>query len=198
MNDVPQVIAEQLPVALNPAWLIAALLALALLLLWLWRRPLGERWRQWRTRRCLGRLGLDQIGPLRCPDGLGGHFVIDRLVLRPDGITLLKYKPYPGRIFCADHIDQWTQMLGQKSYSFDNPLFDLDYQIKAIQACIPGIPVDGYLFFDHQTEFPKGHPQRVIHPRALPEALTRRNRADASPRVMEAWRQLKALAGQKA
>ncbi len=195
MNDVSQVIAEQTAAWLDTPWPWLGLGLLLLLVLIIWRRPLREGWRRWRTRRCLGKLGLEQIGDLRCPDGLGGHFVIDRLLLRHDGITLLKYKQYPGRIFCADRIEQWTQMLGQKSYKFDNPLFELDYQIKAIQSCIPGIDVDGYLFFDHQAEFPKGHPRRVIHPQALPDALTRNDRHKALPEVMEAWRKLKALAG---
>lgn len=188
--------AEQVPGWLQTSWpLLLALLLLALLIFW--RRPLLEAWRRWRTHRCLGRLGLEQIHNLSCPDGLGNHFVIDRLLLRHDGITLLKYKQYPGRIFCADHIDQWTQMLGQKSYKFDNPLFELDFQVKAIQSCIPGVEVDGYLFFDHQAEFPKGHPQRVIHPQALPEALVRNDRHKARPEVMEAWRKLKDLAGSR-
>jgi len=197
MNDVSQVIAEQADRWLQPPWPWLALLLLLLALLYAGRKTLLERWRRWRTRRCLGRLGLEQLSRLRCPDGLGGHFVVDRLLLRHDGITLLKYKQYPGRIFCADHIDQWTQMLGQKSYKFDNPLFELDYQIKAIRSCIPGVDVDGYLFFDHQAEFPKGHPARVIHPQSLPEALTRPDRHKALPEVMEAWRKLKAMAGRE-
>jgi len=195
MNDLSHVIAEQTALGLRAPllWLILGLVLLSLLIGI--RRPLVERWSRWRTRRCLSRLGLEQMQNLRCTDGLGEVFIIDRLLLRHDGISLLKYKPYPGKIFCADHIDRWTQMLGQKSYSFDNPLFELDYQIKAIQSCIPGIAVDGYLFFDHQAEFPKGHPERVIHPRALPEALTRNDHHKARPEVMEAWRRLKSMAG---
>ena len=184
---------------LVPGWVQGVwplpLLVILLALLAFWRRPLRETWQRWRTRRCLGRLGLEQIHNLRCPDGLGEEFVIDRLLLRPDGISLLKYKQYPGRIYCADRIEQWTQMLGQKSYKFDNPLFELDFQIKAVQACIPGVKVDGYLFFDHQAEFPKGHPQRVIHPQALPDALSFDDHQPVRPEVLEAWRKLKAVAG---
>ena len=75
------------------------------------------------------------------PDGLGNYFTVDRLILRQDGISLLVFKQYPGSIFCADGIDEWTQMLAGKSYRFQNPLIDLDFQIKAISSFVPDVPV---------------------------------------------------------
>ena len=117
------------------------------------------------------------------------------MLLRPDGISLLVTKQYPGRIFCSDNIDDWTQMLGGKSYRFKNPLFELDYQIKAVADCVPGVPIDGYLFFDYQTEFPKGHPPRVIHPYCIPETLKRNKRQPVENNVMLGWAKLKAMSG---
>ena len=139
----------------------------------------------------LDRLGLEQISGLKCPDGMGHEFTIDRLLLRHDGITLLMTRQYPGRIFCAEKIDQWTQMLGQKSYRFKNPLYELDHQLRAIAECVGDVPVDGYLFFDAQSDFPKGHPERVIHPDKIPTSINRNNRHQVEMPVMDAWRMLK-------
>jgi hypothetical protein len=144
-----------------------------------------------KTQRCLNHLGLDQLTNVKCPDGLGHEFTIDRLILRRNGISILMYKKYPGKIYCAEHIDEWTQMLGQKSYAFKNPLFELHFQIKALQACIPGIDIDGYLFFDHNAEFPKGHPQQVIHPKYIPKNLDRSQHIEIDQNIIQAWNDFK-------
>lgn len=175
-----------LPVAL-------VLLALAIII-YLNRRMLKHNWLNLKTRSSLKRLGLKQISNLQCPDGLGHYFTIDRLILRHDGITLLIYKRYPGKIYCADQIDDWTQMLGNKSYHFKNPLYDLDYQVKAVSACVPKVPVNGFLFFDHLTEFPKGHPDRIIHLKKIPDELKRSKHHEVQTPVMAAWKKLRLMA----
>ena len=187
MNDISQDIIQiidryALPIALG-------LLALVIVI-YLSRRKIKHNWLNLKTRYCLNHLGLKQITNLQCPDGLGHHFTIDRLLLRHDGITLLVYTRYPGKIFCADQIDDWTQMLGKKSYRFKNPLYDLDHQIKAVSDCVPDVPVNGFLFFDHLTEFPKGHPDRIIHLKKIPEELKRNKHDEVETSVMSAWKNL--------
>lgn len=191
MSDISQVITQ----IINHPSAIAVLILLAVaVILWINRTRLRLAWFNFKTRYCLNHLGLEQLSNIRCPDGLGEFFNIDRLILRHDGISLLVFKQYPGKIFCADQIDEWTQMLGQKSYHFKNPLYDLDYQVKAIAACAPMIDVNGYLFFDHLAEFPKGHPERVIHPAQIPEQLKRNNRHQVEVPVMAAWKKFQAMA----
>lgn len=188
-------LSQLIPQALNDyAAPLLLLLAVFITALYLGRRPIKQFWSKIRSRYAVKHLGYKQIFKLKCPDGLGYHFIIDQLILRHDGITVLAHKQYQGKIYCADNIDLWTQMLGQKSYRFDNPLYDLDCQIKAISTCIPGVPVDGYLFFDHQAEFPKGRPERVIHATAIPEALRRKAKQDVDATVMSAWKKLKLMA----
>jgi hypothetical protein len=186
MNDIPHVIPQLLKHDFI-AWFL--LIAGIFVLLFLNRGKIYSHWLELKTRRCLSSLGIDQITNVKCPDGLGHVFTIDRLILRNNGISLLVYKKYPGKIFCADHIDDWTQMLGQKSYKFKNPLFELDIQVKAVAACFPQIDVDGYLFFDHNAEFPKGHPHRVIHPAHIPVALQRHPQQSVDQQVLNAWQQ---------
>lgn len=187
MNDLSHVNTQLM---LSLEMLLSASILGVVLILYLNRRKIKLAWMAFRTRYCLGHLGLEQINNVRFEDGLGGYFNVDRLLLRHQGITLLVYKKYAGRIFCADHIDEWTQMLGQKSYPFKNPLFELNFQIKSLQALYPDISINGYLFFDHSAEFPKGHPQQVIHTGHIPSELERNNRHQVEPRVMDVWRDL--------
>ena len=165
-----------------------------LLAVFLSRRKISLAWRSYKARRCLKRLGYRQLANLHCPDGIGGFYTIDRLLLNEDGISLLECLQYPGKIFCADNIENWTQMLGRKSYSFRNPFFELQYKIRAVEAIVPGVPVQGYLYFDHLSEFPKGHPERVIYPGNIPEQLKRGKRKKTAAPLEAAWRKLQALA----
>ena len=174
--------------------IILVILAFAIIIIYLNRGKIKLHWSNLKTRYFLNQLGFKQISNLRCPDGLGHHFIIDRLVLHHDGITLLVYKRYPGKIYCAEQIDHWTQMLGSKSYRFKNPLYELDYQVKAVSACIPKVPVNGFIFFDHLTEFPKGHPDRIIHLEKIPEELKRNKHDKVKTSVLSAWENLLLMA----
>ncbi len=191
MNEISRDITQVLDRYALP--ITAALLVFAIII-FLNRRNIKDAWLNVKTRRCLNKLGYKQIANFKCPDGLGHHFIIDRLILRKDGISLLLYKPYPGKIFCADKINDWTQMLGMKSYRFKNPLYDLEHQIKAVSACVSKVPVNGFLFFDHLTEFPKGHPDRIIYLENMPQELKRIKRDEVDASVMSAWDNLLLMA----
>lgn len=171
-------------------WLIVLALVMLAVSLYLNRRNIKNGWLRLKTRYCLRRLGLKQLSDIQFPDGMGHYFTVDRLIMRHDGITLLINKRYPGKIFCAEHIDDWTQMLGRKSYRFRNPLYELDTQIKTISSCIPNVDVDGYLFFDQMAEFPKGHPERVIYLNTIPQQLIRNRKYKVEKPVAAAWQVL--------
>ena len=144
-----------------------------------------------KIRRGLRRAGIKQYRDFFCPDGVGGQYKIDRLILRPDGISVLMYMRYEGNIFCGENIERWTQMIGGKSYSFANPLVMLDGQIAAIKALAPGIDVDGYLFFDHRTRFPKGRAERVIQIDNMPDSLLNNHGKSPDDALMSAWKKLR-------
>jgi len=187
ISDITQTITQIIePYALPIALTLTALA----IVVFLSRRKIKHSWLNVKIRYCLNHLGVKQISNIQWPDGLGDYFNIDRLIMRHDGITLLIFKRYPGKIFCADHIDDWTQMLGQKSYRFKNPIPDLDYQVKAISAAIPDVPVNGFLFFDHMAEFPKGQPDRVIQLNKIPEELKRNKQHEVEVSVKSAWKKL--------
>lgn len=171
----------------NPVIMAVTLIIAIIFLGWINRTRLSASWQSWRTSRLLNSLGLEQICDLPCPDGLDGEFKLERLVLLPDEIVLVVYIRYPGYIYCAEKISKWTQVLAQKSYKFENPLFELEHQMTALAAMIPGIPISGYLFFDHSAAFPKGCPDAVLAPGNIPDKFTARDDAMADHRIMLAW-----------
>lgn len=147
-------------------------------------------WSGVKTRYFLHHAGVRQYRDFRCPDGLGGEYTLDRLVLRYDGVSVLMCLRYEGNIFCGENIDEWTQMVNGKSYSFTNPLVMLDSQIAAVTALVPGIDVDGYLFFDHRAHFPKGRAERVIQLDNIPEALRQKRGMRPGDNLMAVWKTL--------
>lgn len=164
--------------------------AIAIIVIYLSRKKIKHHWLNFKVRRYLGHLGIKQLSDVKWPDGLDHYFTIDRLIMRNDGISILMYMRYPGKIFCADNIEEWTQMIGQRSYPFKNPFSELNYQINALSESVPDIPVNGYVFFDFLSEFPKGHPDRVIHYKEIPKGLKRDKENNAQKNVLAAWEKL--------
>lgn len=171
----------------NPEIMAPILLVPILFVVWINRTRLSAGWQSWRTSRLLNSLGLQQICDLPCPDGLDGEFKLERLVMLPDEIVLVVYKRYPGYIYCAEKISQWTQVLAQKSYKFENPLFELEHQMTALAGLIPDTPIRGYLFFDHSAFFPKGCPDVVLSPSNIPDKFTRRDDTIVEHKITAAW-----------
>ena len=187
---------EQLPGRLNlesGVIVIIILLMAITLILYINRKQLKLRLREWRVQRCLNEIGHEQIRRLSCPDGLDGDFEIDRLALTRDSIILINYKRYAGRIYCAERIAEWTQVVGQKSFKFENPLFELENQMTSLRLLCGNVPITGFLFFNHSATFPKGHPHTILHPDNIPESLLSINCSPVKPDILAAWEKLKAL-----
>jgi hypothetical protein len=186
----PGVIIDQLE--LNPAVIIPALLGvIMLLILFANRKRLQHRFGEWRIQRCLKKIGCAQIRNLVCPDGLDHYYTIDRLALVQDAILLIAYKPYGGKIYCAERIAEWTQMIGQKSFKFENPLFELENQLTSLKTLAEGTPLLGFLFFNHNAVFPKGHPEVVLNPDNIPDRYFATNCRPVKPQIQAAWELLK-------
>ena len=54
--------------------------------------------------------------------------------------------------------------------------------------------MNGYLFFDHHAEFPKGHPEWVIHHNKLPAELQYSEKFQPRAAVATAWKTLMQVA----
>lgn len=169
-----------------------AIVGIALaLILYLNRRRLAGALREWRLQRCLKQIGCEQIRNLVCADGLDGYYHIDRLALTRDAILLIAYKPYGGNIYCAERISEWTQVIGQKSFKFENPLFELENQLTALRLLIDNLPLHGYLFFNYDALFPKGHPDSVLNPESIPDRFLGPNCEPVNADIRAAWELLK-------
>ena len=165
----------------------------AALILFINRRTLVVRFREWRMQRCLKRIGCEQLRDLVCPDGLDGHYSIDRLALTRDAILLISYKPYVGNIYCAERISEWTQVIEQKSFKFENPLFELENQLTAIREITGKVELLGLLVFSHSANFPKGHPDSVLQPDTIPQRFLDASVDEVNADVRHAWEQLQSL-----
>lgn len=180
------------PLNLQSEIVAFVIVAIAILLvLYLNRRRLQLRFREWRLQRCLNQIGSEQLRDQVCADGLEGFYKIDRLALTRDAIVVIAYKPYVGNIYCAERIAEWTQVIGQKSFKFENPLFELDNQLTALTLALGDVPLKGYLFFSHSAVFPKGHPDSVMQPDSIPEHFLRDQKQDIKQDVRAAWEHLK-------
>lgn len=114
-----------------------------------------------RTNRTVQSLGSQYLKQVILPDGIGGSIFLDYLVLGQDSIVLVILKKFRGTIFCAENIDQWTQLIGNRSYKFPNTLQQLDSDIVSINNLVKGVKVIGLVVFSSDCDFPKGKPEQV-------------------------------------
>ena len=162
------------------------------------RKRLRAKIREWRIQRRLDKIGCDQIRNLLCSDGIDGYFNIDRLALTRDSILVISYKLYEGNIYCAEHITEWTQLVGQKSFKFTNPLFELENQLTSLRLLIGNVPLEGYLFFNDGAVFPKGQPDSVLQHDNIPDRFYVTDLETVTPEIKAAWELLKAHQNQAA
>jgi hypothetical protein len=154
------------------------------------RGLLGER----AVARVLKRHSAQVANDLILPDGRGGLTQIDHLALTSSAILVIETKHYSGLILGRQHEPQWTQMLGRRRYAFQNPLRQNHGHIKAVQALIPHLPVEGHVVFVGGARFPKGRPPGVDDLAALERALTGLGRQTIPLALQLAWNDLIAQA----
>ena len=170
-------------------WSVVVLpLMLALLLGW---QPAHHLWLARRRQKLISGYGVARLDNVVLEDGIGGHKVLEHILLTPDGLRVLLPRDCDGALFGGDKIDNWTQMIGGKSFHFDNPLHQLEELLAALRYHLPGIPMEGRVRFSGGCSFPKGRPGRIL----LVEELARQGeRIDQAvvPVLDEAWQKLQA------
>jgi hypothetical protein len=110
----------------------------------------------------LERIAYEAVHQIQVPDGMGGFFHIDHLLLTPRGLLILDTRRVPGLIFGGDQMSDWTVMARGRRYTFDNPQPALYDRIAAVKALVGEIPVEGRLLFSNLGKFTKGIPKWVV------------------------------------
>ena len=123
------------------AWLlIAAAGALGFLLFWVWRW-----YRQHRARKALQAAVTagcaDHLIDSLVPDGMGGSFHVDFLLLTLRGVVVIDLRDVKGNIFGGDQMAEWTVMDGARRFTFTNPQSALYDRIAAVKAVAGDVPV---------------------------------------------------------
>ncbi|GMR16730.1 MAG: hypothetical protein BMS9Abin31_1101 [Gammaproteobacteria bacterium] len=175
----------------NPSfvtWTVAGLLLLlGILLQYAWvKEYLSER----KLNRLLKKIGPDSVHNVTIPDGMDGRIFIENLILTPSNILLLGVKKYRGLIFAAEKIDLWTQVIGNKSYKFENPLRQLESDALALTAKIDDSKVQEIVLFINGSEFPKGKPDNVVTIADIKEWAQRNSGLDIPETLQSDWKQL--------
>lgn len=166
------------------------ILAVLLILLYLFRDSL----RHWRESRQIGRaakrLGARMLRNVHLPDGMGGETSIDYLALGARAVLVIGVKRYDGLIFGSTRTDEWTQVINGRSYKFPNPDGDLLRQIGAVRLLVPGIPVRGLHLFTDNAVFPKDKPSNVLQVKDLHGSVHRPRLKEIPADLQTAWTQL--------
>ena len=96
------------------------------------------------------------------PDGSGGWFHVDFLLLTAMGLLVIDLRDLPGLIFGSEQMTEWTVMQKHRRFTFPNPLGPLYDRMAVVRSLAgEGVPVDGRVVFMDRATFPKGHPPAV-------------------------------------
>lgn len=176
------------------AWLlVVAAVALGVLLAWVWRW-----YRQYRARKALHAAvvggAADHLTDTLVPDGMGGSYHVDYLLLTLRGVLVIDLRDVKGNIFGGDQMAEWTVMDGARRFTFTNPQSALYDRIAAVKAVAGDVPVEGRIIFTRRGRFPKGLPKWTLMLDALRAefpAADFESPAETVARFRDGWQRLR-------
>lgn len=138
---------------------------------WYIRQQLKKSHHQRHVQNVLESLGVKYLRDIVLPDGLEGMAFIDYLLLVPDGVVVLDINYSEGHLFGGSAVDQWSQVINNKTYKFNNPLYENQAKCQAVLWNVENILGDapndenwkayGWIAFSNAGNFPKGIPDQV-------------------------------------
>ncbi len=152
-------------------YVLEAITALGLIavIVFFWKQSRKSK-HQRHTRKVVESLGVKYLHDVVLPDGIDGLVFIDYLLLVPDGFVVLGTQHNAGHLFGGETVDQWSQVSNNKTYKFNNPLYDNQSACQAVRwnlqhADNPSANthwrVQGWVTFSNAGNFPKGIPAQV-------------------------------------
>ena len=159
-------------------------------------------WRRHRARRALqervASVALENLQDVILPDGNGGWFHVDFLLLTQSGVVVVDLRDVAGLLFGSEQMTEWTVMQKTRRFTFPNPLGPLYDRIAVVkQIAGDGVPVEGRVVFTDRGSFPKGHPPHVTRLASLPSEFPMPDREFArlaAARFQDGWRRLREAA----
>jgi Nuclease-related domain len=176
------------------AWvLIGCAAALGFAFAWAWRW-----YRRYRARRALRAAvtagSADHLVDMLVPDGMGGSFHVDYLLLTLRGVVVIDLRDVRGNIFGGDQMQEWTVMDGPRRFTFTNPQGALYDRMAAVKAVTGDVPVEGRIVFTRRGRFPKGLPKWTLMVDALRSEFPAPDfeaPGESAARYRDGWRRLK-------
>jgi hypothetical protein len=101
------------------------------------------------------------------PDGNGGSYHIDFLLLTVRGMVVIDLRDVTGNVFGGDQMTEWTVMDRSLRATFPNPQSALYDRVAAVKALAGDVPVEGRIVFTRRAVFPKGMPRWTVRVDAL-------------------------------
>jgi hypothetical protein len=142
----------------------------------------------------LDRVAYEAVHQVQVPDGMGGFFHIDHLLLTARGLLILDTRRVPGLIFGGDQMSDWTVLARGRRFTFDNPQPALYDRIAAVKALVGDMPVEGRLLFSNLGKFTKGIPKWVLMLDSIevefPLVDARIKSSDNYSKVLDSWQRL--------
>lgn len=170
-------------------WGVAVLfLVFGMLLVW---PRLRRSYRDLKLQKKVSAVGADILHRVVLPDGMDGAVCLDNLLLTPDGLLILPVHHYQGAVFAAEGIDNWTQVIGKRTYKFSNPLPQLEAEVLALRDYSSGLPVNGMVAFARGVDFPKGRPEKLIPIEELDSLAEKNKNREIPGAYWQAWEELK-------
>ncbi len=155
-------------------YVLEAITALVLIavIFYFWKQSLKNKHQRY-FHKVVDSLGVKYLRDVVLPDGIDGLVFIDYLLLVPGGFVVLDTQHSEGHLFGGETINQWSQVINNKTYKFDNPLYDNQHACQALQWNLQHTvkaenspanthwQTQGWITFSNAGNFPKGIPAQV-------------------------------------
>jgi len=180
---------EDIPQWAWPAAGGAALVALIVWLVLLWRR----RRALLLIEATIDSIAYDVLRNVLIPNGMDGQITLQYLLLTERGLLVLDLLERPGSIFGGDQMVEWTSISKRGRYTFRNPQHVLYDRMAALRLLAGNTPVDGRVVFTKRSEFPKGKSSYAIRVDELSKqfAIVDRNRGNVVAAFSDVWAHIK-------
>jgi hypothetical protein len=104
----------------------------------------------------------DYLRNVLVPDGNGGDYHLDFVLLTSRGIVIIDMRDFVGIVFGGDQMTAWTLMSGPTRTTFVNPQAGLYDRIASVKAIATDTPIEGRIVFTKRAKFPKGLPRFTV------------------------------------